>query len=125
MEQCQVTTFKTFFPAYTYFSKKHIIDISFTQSRRNKISYHGRILLTILVIFAKFYKCVIIKLKFYMVVTTTSSLNCVQSNIPWFQFVKHANRDLDTKIGLLKLFKQCNSCHVHNVLAMICINASG
>jgi hypothetical protein len=67
--------------------------------------HYGRRRVTLPVPFAKIYKCVIIEIEFNMVSTTTSVMNYVGPNIPWFQFIKHANGNLDTKIYFLKFLK--------------------
>ena len=74
-----------------YFTKKQILKIPFARCHRNKISHRGRRQFTLPIPFAKIYKCVIIQLEFKMVSKIITIMNFVHLNIPWFQFIKHAN----------------------------------
>ena len=59
-----------------------------------------------------------------MVSTTRSSLNRIRPNIPLFQLTEHGKWDLETRIWFFEFLEQSNSCHLHNMLVMLLINAS-
>ena len=74
-----------------------------------------------LVLLAKFLEHVIMKLELNVIFSKTHVSDCIMTNKPLFQFLKHDYGYLDMGIAFLKFLEYCNFFDFHNGLSMIYI----